>query len=110
MKQTKIVTGIVLATTIGLGAFSTMNVSAAEVEKTKMENVRVQVDGHVMQSTMKVNHSYMLSGEVVTVIHGNSQHIKLKRKEIRFTQPGTYVIQAKGCLGTVDTYLFKITK
>ncbi|MGG1149815.1 hypothetical protein [Bacillus wiedmannii] len=110
MKQTKIIAGIVVATTIGLGAFSTTNVSAAEVEKTKMENMGVQVDGHVMQSMMKVNQSYLLSSENVTVIHGNSQYIKLKRKEIRFTQPGTYVIQAKGCLGTVDTYLFKITK
>ncbi|EJR93117.1 hypothetical protein [Bacillus mycoides] len=110
MNQTKIIAGIVLATTIGLGAFSTTDVSAAEVEKTRMENVRVQVDGHVMQSTMKVDHSYLLSGEVVTVLHGNSQSIQLKRKEIRFTQPGTYVIQAKGRLGTVDTYLFKITK
>ncbi|PFK05217.1 hypothetical protein [Bacillus cereus] len=108
MKQTKIIAGISLATTIGLGAFSTTDVSAAEVEKTKMENVSVQVDGHVMQSTLKVNQSYLLSGESVTVIHGNSQSIQLKRKKIRFTHPGTYVIQAKGCLGTVDTYLFKI--
>ncbi|EJR94920.1 hypothetical protein [Bacillus mycoides] len=110
MKQTKIITGIVLATAIGFGSFFTTDVSAAEVKKTRMQNVRVQVDGHVMQSTVRVNHSYLLSGEVVTVLHGSSQHIQLKGKEIRFTQPGTYVIQAKGCLGTVDTYLFKITK
>ncbi|WP_305927838.1 hypothetical protein [Bacillus mycoides] len=84
--------------------------SAAEVERTKIENASVQVDGHIMQSMMKVNQSYMLSGEVVTVLHGNSQYIKLKRKQIYFTQPGTYVIQTKGCLGTVDTYVFKITK
>lgn len=110
MRQTKVVTEIVLATTIGLGAFATTNVSAAEVEKTKMENMSVQVEGHVIQSMMKMHESYTLSGEIVTVIHGNSQHIQLKRKEIRFTQPGTYVIQAKGCLGTIDTYLFNITK
>ncbi|PGV91609.1 hypothetical protein COD87_32390, partial [Bacillus cereus] len=89
---------------IGFGAFSTTSVSAAEVERTKIKDASVQVDGHVIQNAMKVNVSYMLSGEVVTVIHGNSQYIKLKRKQIRFTQPGTYVIQAKGCLGTVDTY------
>ncbi|PFE08054.1 hypothetical protein [Bacillus cereus] len=110
MKQTKIVTGIVVATAIGFGSFFTTNVSAAEVKKTTIENTSMQVEGHVMQNTLKVNQSYLLSGEVVTVIHGNSQHIKLKRKQVHFTQPGTYVLQAKGCLGTVDTYIFKITK
>ncbi|MFI8710217.1 hypothetical protein ACIGHG_25120 [Bacillus sp. NPDC077411] len=103
-------TGIILGTAIGLGAFTTTNVSAAEVEQTKVEKASVQVEGHVLQSTLKVNQPYTLSGEVVNVVHGNSQHIKLNRKQIHFTQPGTYVVQAKGCLGTVDTYIFKVTK
>lgn len=110
MKQTKLVKGIVLATTIGLGLLATGNVSAAEVEYQKVENGYAQIDGHVIQHGMKVNMTYTLSGEVVTVIHGNPEHMKLNKKQIHFTQPGTYIIQAKGCLGTVDTYIFKIIK
>ncbi|MED3078408.1 hypothetical protein [Bacillus wiedmannii] len=84
--------------------------SAAEVGHPEVEMEQVQIEGNLIQNKMKVNGSYMLSSEVITIIQGNPQYIQLKRKQIHFTQPGTYVIQVKGCLGTVDRYVFEITK
>lgn len=84
--------------------------STAEARHQKVGTEQVQMEGHVIQNTMTVNLPYTLSSEVITIIQGNPQYIQLNRKQIHFTQPGTYIIQTKGCLGTVDRYVFEITK
>lgn len=83
--------------------------SAAEIEHPEVGTEQVQMEGNVIQNTMTVNQLYTLSSEVITIIQGDPQYIRLKGKQIHFTQPGTYIIQAKGCLGTVDRYVFEIT-
>lgn len=100
----KLLMGLLLASTIGLGGMfsSTSSVSAAELQPVQKEHA------NSFHLQLNLTEEFHLSGRSIDILSGDKSAVNLKRHVISFTKPGTYIIKVNGCISD-EYYTFVVT-